>query len=123
MLEQVVRDLLYGLRTMRRALGCAAVAGFTLAVGIGPTTAIFSLVDAVLLRPLPFHGPDRLVWIHDGMTSHDTKGWPARMADFLLGRERSHSFSHLAAMDFDSFSFIGEREAENVDHAIGVRFR
>ena len=114
MLEQVVRDFLYGLRSMRRSFGFTGVAVFTLAVGIGATTAVFSVVDAVLLRPLPYHDPNRLVWIHDGMTPQDTEGWPACMADFLLWKERSHSFSHLAAMDFDSFALTGEGEAENI---------
>ena len=117
MLEQVVRDFLYGLRSMRRSFGFTGVAVFTLAVGIGATTAVFSVVDAVLLRPLPYHDPNRLVWIHDGMTPQDTEGWPACMADFLLWKERSHSFSHLAAMDFDSFALTGEAEAENIPGA------
>lgn len=91
------------------ALASLFVAVFTLAAGIGATTAIFSVVNAVLLRPLPYPDPNRLAWIHDGMTSQDTEGWPACMADFLLWRERSHSFSYLAAMDFDSFALTGGR--------------
>jgi putative ABC transport system permease protein len=103
---------------MRRNLAFTATAVVTLALGIGATTAIFSVVNAVLLRPLPYRDSARLVWIHDGMTPHDTEGWPACMADFLLWRERAHSFSQLAAYSYDSFALAGEGVAENVPGAL-----
>jgi putative ABC transport system permease protein len=117
MLDQVFRDVLYGLRTMRRSPAFTAAAVVTLALGIGATTAVFSVVNAVLLRPLPYQDPARLVWIHDGFTQQDTQGWPACMADFLLWRERARSFSNLAAYSSNAFVLTGEGDAERITGA------
>jgi len=64
-LETSWQDLRFGLRTHRKNPGFTAAAVLTLAMGIGATTAIFSLVEGVLLRPLPFHDADRLVLLGD----------------------------------------------------------
>jgi hypothetical protein len=61
-LDELTRDVRYGVRTMRRSPGFTAVAILTLALGIGATTAVFSAVNAVLINPLPFPNAKRLLW-------------------------------------------------------------
>jgi putative ABC transport system permease protein len=63
--EELVQDLRFGLRMLSKSRGFAAVAILTLGLGIGATSAVFSVVDSVLLRSLPYHDPARLVWISD----------------------------------------------------------
>jgi len=61
--EAACQDVRFAIRQMRRSTGFTAIAILTLAIGIGACTAIFSVVNGVILRPLPFKNPDQLVWI------------------------------------------------------------
>ena len=94
--EVFSRDLRFGFRQLRKSPGFVWTTITIFGLGVGITTAAFSVIDDVLLRPLPYQDPDRLVWIHDGMTQEDTSGWSACMKDFLLWRARSKSFQNLA---------------------------
>jgi putative ABC transport system permease protein len=96
-LERVTRDLAHGLRLLARNPGFAAAATVSLALGIGANTAIFTLVDAVLNRPLPFHDPDRLVmlWERKPAEGRDREGSsPGTVLDW---QARSDVFDYLAA--------------------------
>ena len=93
-LRTVLSDCRYGLRQLRKNPGFTAVAVLTLALGIGVTTAIFSVVYGVLLRPLPYPDPNRIMAVFE-VTS---KGRPARLADpnFDDFRDQSRSFQAIA---------------------------
>ncbi|MGA3187388.1 MAG: ABC transporter permease, partial [Bryobacteraceae bacterium] len=105
----------YALRTLLRSPGFAAAAVLTLGLGIGANTAIFSAVDAALLRPLPFPHPDRLVKIWE---RHPIAGqaWVA-FPDYLDWRSQSNSFEQMGAFAVDSFRITGVGEPEQVDGA------
>ncbi len=94
--DSFLRDIRYGLRGLRRAPGFAAVAILTLALGIGANTAIFSVVYAVLLRPLPYHNPSRLVYISE-FWPHGFQVGTVPNPDFANWSEHGRLFDGLAA--------------------------
>jgi predicted permease len=117
--EALAQDVRFGLRMLRKNPGFSAVAVLTLAVGIGACTAMFSIVHAVLLRPLPFARPDRLVWIedHGGMGS----GLSARATTVRTveeWRRQSHTFEQIAAynpfFDYVRYTLTGAGEPERL---------
>jgi putative ABC transport system permease protein len=94
LLEDSVRDIRHGLRVLFGAPGFSAAALVTLAVGIGATSAIFSVVRTVMLRPLPYHEPDRVVTVWEtnrGGTSRNV----IAPANFVAWRERTRTLEHL----------------------------
>src|SRR5215216_3558923 len=99
-LEELGQDLRYGARQLAKNPGFAAAAILTLGLGIGANTAIFSVVNAVLLRPLPFAEPERLVWLWDTQPQLPTA--PASLPDFLDWKGQNQSFEHLAAFQSGS---------------------
>jgi putative ABC transport system permease protein len=95
-MDTFLQDVRYGVRTLVRQPGFAATAVLTLALGIGATTAIFSVVNAVVLRPLPFAAPDRIVAVTNNYTRLGTSGATVSGPDFMDWREQSRSFAVLA---------------------------
>src|SRR5580704_9307038 len=89
-------DLRSALRSLRHTPTFTATAILTVAIGIGGTTAIFSVVDAVLLRPLPFRDPARLVRIWESNLTEGKAQSEVSPATFLAWQDRSHSFEQLA---------------------------
>ena len=97
MVDNTARDLRYGIRQLRRSPGFAAIAIVTIALGIGATSAIFSVVNAVALKPLPYPGADRLVFITSQFpTMGFDKFWISPPEYFEL-RERARSYTDIAA--------------------------
>src|SRR3954468_1082601 len=90
----IIQDLRHAFRILRRSAGFTSVSVLTLALGIGATTAIFSVVYGVLLRPLPYADPNRIV----GVFEIEPNGRPNRLADpnFDDFRDQSHSFQAIA---------------------------
>jgi putative ABC transport system permease protein len=116
-LETLGQDVRYGLRQLRRNPGFTTVAVLTLALGIGANAAIFSVVNAVLLRPLPFAAPHQLVSI----VSTRLRGNVADNAsypDFADWRAQNHVFSQMAAYNTDDFTLTGQGEAMHIQGAV-----
>ncbi len=109
-LEHLAQDLRYAFRTLRKNPGFAAVAILTLALGIGASTALFSLVNTVLIRPLPMERPDRLALIWEtapqvGIAQNNPA--PGNFADW---KARNHTFADLAAGMSSTFNLTGDGE-------------
>jgi predicted permease len=101
-LDSILQDLRYTFRTLRRDAGFTTFAVLIVGLGIGASATVFSVVDTLLLRPLPFHEPERLVWI----ANHDTSGLSSQttqVGHLLDLRELNRSFSDLAGY----FAFYG----------------
>jgi putative ABC transport system permease protein len=96
MMDNLLQDVRYGIRTLVRQPGFAATAIVTLALGIGATTAIFSVVNAVVLRPLPFDQPDRIVVVTNVNLKTGNRNTTISGPDFHDWREQSRSFETLA---------------------------
>ncbi|HEX5421679.1 MAG TPA: ABC transporter permease, partial [Gammaproteobacteria bacterium] len=111
----VLQDLRYTTRTLRRNPGFTLLAVMILALGIGANTAIFSLLSAVVLRPLPFKAPDRLVVLWDDFTAlggpADVEPAPANYVDW---KTRARSFEDIAAMEKKTYNLTGGGEPEKL---------
>src|SRR3989440_12122133 len=94
-LETFAQDLRYTLRILRKSPGFTTVAVLTLALGIGATTAMFSIVDGVLLRPLPYPQPGRLVEVGLDLPGINQFNWPLSPADYFTFREQSRTFQDI----------------------------
>jgi predicted permease len=109
-IEDLGADLRHGLRLARRSPGFAAVVILTLGIGIGANAAVFSVVDGVLLRPLPFAEPERLVLVRGGMSV---------TGEYLAVREEVRSFDGVAAFNaFNQVSLTGEGDPVRLSAAM-----
>jgi len=114
-METFWQDLRFGFRQLLSKPGFAAIATLSLALGIGANTAIFSLVDAVLLRPLPFHDPDRLVMVwEDAAKIGFPRNTPAP-ANYVDWKAQNRVFEDMAAINWRSFNLTDEGEPEKVE--------
>jgi putative ABC transport system permease protein len=117
-LENLFQDVRYSLRMLRKNPGFTAVAVLTLALGIGANTAIFSVVDTVLLRPLPFKDPQRLVAVVNADTKKGIFGGPVSYPDFKDWKAQSREFEGIAVYRTAMFTLTGRGQAQYVMGAI-----
>jgi putative ABC transport system permease protein len=109
------QDLRYGVRLMFKNPGFTLAALFTLALGIGANTALFSLVDTVLLRPLPFRDPDRLVMVWEDASSIGFPRNTPAPANFADWKAQNQVFEDMAATAGRSYNLTGDGEPENLE--------
>jgi putative ABC transport system permease protein len=109
-LETLAQDMRFSLRTLRKSPGFTAIAILTLALGIGANTAIFSVVDAVMLRPLPYPSPSQLVNVFEARLQKGIPSTGASYPDLEDWREQSRAFSHLAGLAFHKLTLTGRGE-------------
>ncbi len=129
-MQTLLQDFRYALRMMRKHAGLTIVVVLSLAVGIGANGAIFSVVDALLLRPLPYPQPDRLanIWLHSpGIGIF--RDWPSP-GQYIDIRNENHSFEEMAIARLGPFILTGREQPERVDgmrasstlfHMLGAR--
>jgi len=116
--ETAARDVRHALRALRLSPGFTVIAVVMLALGIGANTAIFSVVSAVLLRPLPFPEPDRLVFLWENLTAF---GGPARVeaspGDYAAWRDRNRSFTGVAVFGISTYNLTGQGDPDKLTGA------
>jgi hypothetical protein len=107
-LDALRQDVRFGVRTLMRRPGFTVVAVLTLGVGMGATTAIFSLIDSVLLKPLPFREPERLTTVWEVRPRFNLPRIEAAPLNYLDWEEQVQAFEHLAAMSTHSSTSPGQ---------------
>jgi len=113
-METLIQDLRYSFRMMIKSRAFTAVAVLALALGIGANSAIFSVVNTVLLRPLPFEESDRLLMVWETSVKRGQKQVPASVANFVDWQNQNSVFEHVAAFNDESFILTGGAEPERI---------
>jgi putative ABC transport system permease protein len=116
--DGLVQDVRYAVRTLRRDLGFALFALLILGLGIGANTAVFSIAQALLFRPLPFHEPGRLVWVANTGRSGGLSAVTSRTSNLRDWRRLNCSFDDLAGyfafFDYGGLTLTGQGEPERL---------
>ncbi|HEY0970926.1 MAG TPA: ABC transporter permease [Gemmatimonadales bacterium] len=113
-MNSLLRDIRYALRTLRKSPGFTAFAALTIALGIGATSTIFGVVDAVLLSPLPYGDPATLVAVHETDRTAGNDAFPTTPATFLDWKRDARSFAAMAASRNQAATLTGDGEPERV---------
>ena len=122
-METLLQDLKYAARMLGKKPGFTAIAVLTLALGIGANTAIFSVVNAVLLQPLPFPAPERLtaLWmtgLKGGAAGATAQKGSVSYPDFTDFRAQNRTFEHMAAFNTNDFTLTGAGQPYRMSGAI-----
>jgi putative ABC transport system permease protein len=112
MMETLWQDLRYGVRMLVKNLGVTVVAVVTLALGIGANTAVFSVINAVLLRPLPYPQAERMVYVWSGEQADPKAENSISPHNFTDLRSRNRSFEAYSVFDYASFTLTGDNQPE-----------
>src|SRR5262245_60283657 len=113
-MNTLIQDLRYGRRGLFKSPGFTAVAALSLALGIGANAAIFSLVNAVMLKPLSYHESDRLVMVWEDASSAGVPRNPPAPANFVDWKAENRVFESIAALDWREFNLTGDLKPERV---------
>jgi putative ABC transport system permease protein len=116
-LDTLFQDIQYGLRTLRKSPGFTAIAVLTLALGIGANTAIFSVIHAVLLRPLPYDHPERIVLLWESNPAAGFNQFAVSPPNYADWRKQAQSFEHMASVARGRFNYSGGAEPEQLNGA------
>src|SRR6188508_1547927 len=116
----LMRDVRYAARRLAKTPMFTLATLLTLALGIGANTAIFSVVNTVLLKPLPFAEPDRLVGLWQTAPGVDIKDLNASLADYITYREESRTLADAAIWQGTALTVTGLAEPERVDGFAGT---
>src|SRR2546428_14020954 len=114
-MQTVLADIRYGLRMLGKSRQFTLVALSTLALGIGANTAIFTVVNSVLLRPLPFRDADRLTIISAGRLQQDHASMPLSLPEFIDVRDQSRTFDGMGAWALRRFNLSRRGAADRAD--------
>src|SRR5580692_4371643 len=110
-------DLRYAVRTLRRSPIFTAAAVLTMALTIGANTAIFSVVNAVLIRPLTFASPERLMQVAEKNDNLNISNFAASVLNYLSWKEQNRSFQGLAAIGSGTYTVTGRGDPEQINGA------
>src|SRR4051812_6714325 len=116
--ENFRQDIAYGVRGLVHNIGFTSIVVVTLALGIGANTAIFSVVHAVLMRPLPYRAPEQVVLVHQAAPKIDEPSFGFSVPDFDDFRQRNRAFSALSEYHSMWFILLGRPEPERVQTAV-----
>lgn len=116
-MQTFLKDLRYGVRSLLQRPGFTAVAVITLALGIGANTTLFSFVNGILLRPLPFKDPGQLVVLDENAPKQGIKSFGVSYPNFVDWRQRNHVFEDAASYQAASYTLVGAGEPERISGA------
>ncbi len=117
-METLLKDIRYGVRMLLKSPSFSIVATIALALGIGANTAIFTVVNSVLLRPLPFPNSEQLMTLWETDSRRSIRQGSASYPNFADWREQSHSFDKMAAFHSTDFTLTGKSDAVRVQGAV-----